>query len=897
MTLENLLINKSYYESLIENNHEKSAIEVLGQLYFSEQKKDVPDLSYIRYAQGEVYFQSKDFEAAIFKWENITNELEPWAKKNMADSYYELELLSSAEEIYKSISTESVILKSEVMLQLFLLYIDEGRRELADEVIQKLVSFNPDYPNVAKIALAFYEENEDWDKAIKLVINEAIRTESITSFEILKTYVEKGLTITYPPEFFQTALQMLYSLDQVRFQQLVGCLWLQYKKEESYLVWLKELENVFSSIQINRFDSWDELSNLYRQAFVDLTNGDYLLRDVAGLLPRFLTTWYTLADSTQNHIPAAAILAWNDGFHSSIPMAIITEAENTLEQHRADLNIEDILFLYQSISSWAKNHDIELNHQMKSVVEELVHSKERYVLVIENMENDRFAFIDSIIRKDFIHELHSSVVLYKHDDHIEINEGEESKDILPSMDDKAYVECRLPNQFLFENDLSLIHIPNLLDRGQKRNEVLSYIYLADSLLFVLNKKASLTSREEDLLLQIKKNAPKLPIYFLVTAGDLDEEEKGRLEEEIYSRLTPEFSEEKVIVFSPSKGIEQLWQLTNEIKNKVNNEKLVSEKMLVFIRNWVKAISEKRIEMKKHLYGSIQKNEEMKAKLSGTVHQLSDVEKEKIGTIKKSFRLILDDINNSLKTDIPKLLKDCANFIKEDSDYRKIHLELNKEMNQRIQNHIHQVILPKLFHMLMEWILNAQNEFNASQLFLEEMGESFNSLYGQEKIKLQCDFKILEDWRRDAERLKRGVHMEEVNILLRLTPSQILLKGAGKLLGGITQNKSMLFHRYQKYLENETFEDTTELIIKRFMQQFELFENGLERDVTLFFQNPFIELETVIEETKVEIQKNKEKLNAMNEKPEIFHDPLTLFEIRIRQFERMNDSNKEFHQSI
>ena len=88
-------------------------------MFFAEQKKELPDLSNFRFAQGEVYFHNNDFEAAIFKWENIQNELEPWAKKNMADAYLELELLETAENIYKSIKTDSLMLNTEVALQLF----------------------------------------------------------------------------------------------------------------------------------------------------------------------------------------------------------------------------------------------------------------------------------------------------------------------------------------------------------------------------------------------------------------------------------------------------------------------------------------------------------------------------------------------------------------------------------------------------------------------------------------------------------------------------------------------------------------------------------------------------------------------------------------------------------
>ena len=124
MTDEQLL-KKSYYKSFIEPNEKRHPIQVLGDAYLKEQN-NMTELMNIRFAQGEVYYEAKDYEAAIFKWGNINNELEPWAKKNMADAYFDLELYSDAEAIYKSIFSEAMTLNSEVLIQLFSLYIQEG---------------------------------------------------------------------------------------------------------------------------------------------------------------------------------------------------------------------------------------------------------------------------------------------------------------------------------------------------------------------------------------------------------------------------------------------------------------------------------------------------------------------------------------------------------------------------------------------------------------------------------------------------------------------------------------------------------------------------------------------------------------------------------------------------
>ncbi|WP_338157675.1 histidine kinase dimerization/phospho-acceptor domain-containing protein, partial [Piscibacillus halophilus] len=75
-----------------------------------------------------------------------------------------------------------------------------------------------------------------------------------------------------------------------------------------------------------------------------------------------------------------------------------------------------------------------------------------------------------------------------------------------------------------------------------------------------------------------------------------------------------------------------------------------------------------------------------------------------------------------------------------------------------------------------------------QINIEEMSTTFNQQYGEEKIGLNGDFKILDDWQRDLERISRGlVRMEKANIMMRNNPSQLLLKGAGKLFGSMSKN--------------------------------------------------------------------------------------------------------------
>src|SRR5699024_7468350 len=107
-----------------------------------------------------------------------------------------------AENSYHEVETDSITLKTEVLLQLFSLYIQQDQREKSIDTIKKVVQLNPDYTDVTEIAQRFFENTKDWNNAIELAVDEAIRTESIDWFEVLAGYAERGLTANHRPNYF-----------------------------------------------------------------------------------------------------------------------------------------------------------------------------------------------------------------------------------------------------------------------------------------------------------------------------------------------------------------------------------------------------------------------------------------------------------------------------------------------------------------------------------------------------------------------------------------------------------------------------------------------------------------------------------------------------------------------
>jgi hypothetical protein len=214
------------------------------------------------------------------------------------------------------------------------------------------------------------------------------------------------------------------------------------------------------------------------------------------------------------------------------------------------------------------------------------------------------------------------------------------------------------------------------------------------------------------------------------------------------------------------------------------------------------------------------------------------------------------------------------------------------MNEEISAYIHQNLIPRFQTALREWLSQSNEELNESQAYLDEMSLSFNGLYGEEKMKLLCDFKVIEDWRRDLNRMTSRADVDEQNILLRFKPTEFLLKSAGKLFAALPQNKSVLYNQYKKYVEGKNYEDTAEEISKKFFLEFDLFEKALKADIIMFFQNPILYVEQTIQESENEISGSKATLEKMKASPEIYYDPLRLFEVRLLQYEFMVKANEE-----
>ncbi|HDR7891892.1 TPA: dynamin family protein [Bacillus toyonensis] len=906
MRIEKQLIKKMYYETFLMENETKPPLDVLGEVYVNEEKHEISDGSYIRFAQGEFYYHHQDFESAIFKWEKVGNELAPWAQKNIADAYFELNRLSVAEEVYTSITTDNKILMTEIGLQLLSLYIEQNNFDSAFAVIKEAVSLNPNYPNVTKIARSFYEEQQDFDSAVELAVNELVRTESYPWFEVLKEYIDKGFTKNISPNYFHEVLVTLNHVDQVQFTQIVSSLWNSYKNEQNYLLWLNTINEFFLHIEIHPSDIWDKISSLYEETYFELIQGQYTLRQLHDIIPNLLTNWLKVVNSSYAVFPSAAVLAWDEIFPSKIDAANIKNAENLLLYSINHVDgLEYGLHLFESITQWAQKHDIEMGHRFRWLVSELADLRTNRILVTGTSGNGKTAFINSIVGENILENSISNVVVLKNDAHTEINAITDSaitttenfSDYHDMMSlhhqtyrDRACVEFKLPCKFLSENKLTFVVTPGFNRNNDTRDEIFEYLNSVDELLFVLNADSPFTDKERDILLSIQEHTPNLQIHFLLNKIDniYSEAEVKRVLHDTQVRINAYFPQARLFPYSSLyTSNQQLNDLTEFIRFNFNYKNIDAdrtEKLLFFIRKTITYLLDKRVEKENNLVDAMNWNEDMLVKLNGSINNLTAFEREKIHIITQSYRTMKTEITNDLTEHIPKLLQSCSDLISEESDFGNIEMELNTAMNKRVHKYLEQTVLPNFARSMQNWIETSNNELLQSQSHLEELSEGLNSLFGENRIQLECDFKVLDDWRRDTDRMTTRIQMEEVNILRRFTPAQFLLKSAGKLFGVLPKNRSMLYNKYKQYIENEDYTEVTASIMKKFFLQFELFENTQERDINMFFRNPFNSLKQAVENTQLEIQEKQEILHKMKSNPEVYHDSIMLFELRLRQCE-------------
>ncbi len=664
-------------------------------------------------------------------------------------------------------------------------------------------------------------------------------------------------------------------------------------------------------IETDNNDDWNEISTRYQETYFALITGNHFMHELNGLVPNLLTNWFSLTKAKDSLVVSAAVLAWNEVSPTTLESLLVKSAGSLLSNTsaEADVNMETVSHLFETIAVWAEKNDVDLSHQFTLLVHELCDLNITPLLIAGTSDHDKTSFVNSILGENILTETLTTPILFKDASQTEITEFTEL-DIrnIPNLDEfhqitatsaqseleKKCIEIKLPSRFLRKNNFTFLLTPSIQEQLDKSNAYVEYLQAADSLVYVLNSSSPLHSKEIDTLIYLREQVPNLQIHFVSHTNNTTTNEK------LISKLKIHFPDAQFFPYSPSQeSSQQLGDVTESIlsnlaKRDIEKERI--EKLIWFTQKTIAYLINKRVELENTLVKSVRWNKHISVKLTGFINNLTALEKDKIRSITESYLLTKEEITRDIHSQIPELLQSCSDLVQEDSDFKLVHEELNAAMNERVQKHVQQVLLPKFTESIQEWIETAHNEFIQAQAYLDEMSETFNKLYKEERMKLPCDFKLLDDWNRDVARMTNRITVTNINILLRFTPTQFFLKSAGKLFGNMQKNQSMLANKYKQYIETEDYTEIAHTISKQFFLQFEVFEGALERDIMMFFKDPLNILKQNVDAAQLEIQEDEQTLATLRSNPETYHDPLALFKLQLLQHKFVLSTTKK-HEDI
>ncbi|MGM2833966.1 GTP-binding protein, partial [Bacillus cereus group sp. Bce025] len=270
------------------------------------------------------------------------------------------------------------------------------------------------------------------------------------------------------------------------------------------------------------------------------------------------------------------------------------------------------------------------------------------------------------------------------------------------------IEIKLPSRFLRKNKFAFLVTPSVRGQVDKNSSYFEYLQAADSLIYVLNSASSLHGEELDTLLYLREQVPNLQIHFVLHTNSADTNEK------LMSKMKVHFPNAQFFPYSPSQeGSQQLGDVTESILSNLAERDIEQErieKLIWFTQKTIAYLVNERVELENTLVKSVRWNKHISVKLNGFINNLTALEKDKIRSITESYLLTKEEITRDIHSQIPELLQSCSDLVQEDSDFKLVHEELNTAMNERIQKHVQQVLLPKFTGFIQEWIETAHNEF-------------------------------------------------------------------------------------------------------------------------------------------------------------------------------------------
>ena len=167
--------------------------------------------------------------------------------------------------------------------------------------------------------------------------------------------------------------------------------------------WVIVINQVIPMMQPQEVQAWGKLSRLYEESYFGLINGNYLVKDIEGIIPQLLKNWLKVCDSSRILVVSAAVLSWEEIFPRSIEAGTIYKAENLLlDLEHSSTSIEDVIVLAKDILAWASKQDLQASETLKWLTTNLTNQDKYQLLLIGTYESGKSTFINTILNEEIL---------------------------------------------------------------------------------------------------------------------------------------------------------------------------------------------------------------------------------------------------------------------------------------------------------------------------------------------------------------------------------------------------------------------------------------------------------------------------------------------------------------
>jgi hypothetical protein len=909
---EQLIAGKRYYhimhdkEEVLDNIQNLSSL--MNQLYNSqnEQTED------IRFSQGELYYQLTDYEAAIFKWENVKKkELSSWALKNIGDAYQQLGDIPKAESVYISIEHPSTLLKNECLLSLFHLYYQNNLIDKAHKTINKLVENDWKYQSVYQIALSFYEETEDYISAFALIVNKLESSYQENLLQKLQSYLEVSKE-KIPPSFITSRLiKLLWKEDRVNLLKMFHVFNDYYKKTDYLILWL---DNIFAAINETVTELGEYLLGEKPQCFFEnieeLFLGNFELRGIQHIIEYQLRDYFHLCP----YIPlkraiGSLLIAWKQHFPDSFS---ISDIKNGLVMADEKIyKLKDIRLFYENIVRWMNSIDVHVDAFYSWWTEYYLNNQTKKLMVSGSFSNGKSSFINSIagtpllnadhlpttsaitilddaeteqvfefdeqsIRNIGMNQLKSKTTI-NHD-----NDGQLSKDLI-------YIRTRL--EALSENRITLIDTPGFNDQQNNQNPTYEYLGLADEMLFILSAETPFKKTEKEAIQKIMDIQPNINISFLLNKIDyLDEDELEETIEDLHRKLVKTFHKDMLLIpyssaDSSMNNHKELYHFFNETAHlNINQERV--KKVLPYLGQLLNKFEDYVQQKEKDINNHVLLKKKEVAEMKTLEERFIDYKNTLKSKVIQKYLKFNTSIYNHVKKQTHKRLLSYSNKINEYSDLNQVQHFLDQEINKELKIQLKETVIPQVYQIFSRWLVDLRNDMNTIKhdvgQMMTEMGDIMNS-----KESSYPNLAVTNCWEQldiQFQQFVETIEYTHIDTFIKVNPMKTILNGVGKLLGSRHNAATLKLEQYRTHLETKLFNDATDEYVYQITKPLGEFENIIRTTFESLFKESESHLKSKRQESTKQMVQHAQALKLLYDDKDSYFDTIDIFKIKLRQLE-------------